>query len=290
MEWRSYNIRLGDGQYTMGDDRVGLGELMDARYLQLVSDLAHKPLCELRVLDLGAAEGLYGLELALQGATVLALEGREGPAERARHAAAALGLGDRYEVRVADVRELSVERYGTFDVVLCLGILYHLEAPDVFRLVRGTYELAEDLVIFRTAVGLQPKVDVREDGRTYHGFVYSETGTEWASLDNPRSFWPTRPSLLNLLCDVGFTSIVESVAPVVDGIDVLEDAIVLAAYKGRPVDAEAVAERASPEWRGTRIPERQRPERHPAQRALASAPLLRRLATRRFWASKTRRS
>jgi SAM-dependent methyltransferase len=183
-KWLSYNIRLGADRYTMGDDRVGPTELMDARYLQLVNDLAPKPLKDLRVLDLGAGEGLYGLELALQGATVLAIEGREEPAENARYAAAALGIDERYEIRVADVRDLSVERYGTFDVVLCLGILYHLEAPDVFRLVRATHELSESLVVFRTAVGLRPREAATDARRTYHGFVYSETKTRWASLDN----------------------------------------------------------------------------------------------------------
>jgi 2-polyprenyl-3-methyl-5-hydroxy-6-metoxy-1,4-benzoquinol methylase len=38
--------------------------------VQLVADLAHEPIERLRVLDLGAFEGLFAVELARQGATV----------------------------------------------------------------------------------------------------------------------------------------------------------------------------------------------------------------------------
>jgi 2-polyprenyl-3-methyl-5-hydroxy-6-metoxy-1,4-benzoquinol methylase len=33
------------------------------------------------------------------------------------------------EVRLEDVRALDPQRHGAFDVVLCLGLLYHLDAP-----------------------------------------------------------------------------------------------------------------------------------------------------------------
>jgi hypothetical protein len=35
----------------------------------------------------------------------------------------------------------------------------------------------------------------------------------WASLDNPTSFWLTKPSLVNLLVDAGFPSVLEDLAP-----------------------------------------------------------------------------
>jgi hypothetical protein len=69
----------------------------------------------------------------------------------------------------------------------------------------------------------------------------------------------------------------------------LEDAIVLVAIKGEPVDAAAVPERTSELWRTARIPERQRSERHPSQRLFANTPVLNRLSRRRFWRSTLRR-
>jgi len=72
--------------------------------VQLTSDLLG-PLDGLRVLDLACLEGLYGLELAMHGAEVLAIEGREQNAAKVRHAAERL-CPARFEVRVEDVREL----------------------------------------------------------------------------------------------------------------------------------------------------------------------------------------
>ena len=65
---------------------------------------------------------------------MVAIEGREANAAKARVAAEVLGL-ERLEIRVEDVRELSAERHGTFDVVLCLGLLYHLDADDLFPFI-----------------------------------------------------------------------------------------------------------------------------------------------------------
>jgi hypothetical protein len=36
------------------------------------------------------------------------------------------------------VRNLSEQRYGRFDVVLCVGLLYHLNEPDVLELLSCT--------------------------------------------------------------------------------------------------------------------------------------------------------
>jgi hypothetical protein len=95
---------------------------------------------------------------------------------------------------------------------------------------------------------------------------------------------------LNLLCDAGFTSVTESVAPPVPGIDVLEDLSLLLAVNGEPLQARAVPEQTSAEYRSGRVAEDQRPQRSIAQRRLASQPLVRRLMARRFWQATTRRS
>lgn len=274
MAWTAYNIRLSEGRYTMGDDRVGAAELMAVRYLQLVSAFARKPLDQLRVLDLGAMEGLYGLELAAHGASVVAVEGREGNAERALEAADALGVSDRYEMRVADARDLEVGE--SFDVVLCLGLLYHLPAADGVALMRKVYALTDHLAIIRTAVGL--KGGASYNG--YRGFEYAEPPGNWSSMGNDVSFWLTRPSLLNLLCDVGFASVVESVAPSVEGIDELEDLAVLVAAKGPAPRALAVADSATNRYRAERLSEDARPQRHPAQSRIRMPGLRRRFWTR----------
>jgi 2-polyprenyl-3-methyl-5-hydroxy-6-metoxy-1,4-benzoquinol methylase len=66
--------------------------------------------------------------------TVVALEGRQANLEKARFVKGILDL-DHLELVLDDVRNLNKDRYGFFDVVLCLGILYHLDTPDVMNFV-----------------------------------------------------------------------------------------------------------------------------------------------------------
>ena len=76
----------------------------------------------LRILDLACLEGLFSLELAMQGARVVGVEIREGNLTKARFAAEALGVSGVEFVR-DDVRNVDAGRYGRFDVILCSGIL-----------------------------------------------------------------------------------------------------------------------------------------------------------------------
>ena len=220
--WHSHNIHLGDGVWTLSD-REPAEASRERRYLQVVADAAGRPVAELRVLDLACEEGSFGIELARQGASVLAVEGRSGNVARARFAAEALGLGERYEVREDDVRNVDAERHGRFDVILNIGMLYHLDAPAVFELIFALAGMCDGLMFLSTHHGRFGERRFRFRGRTYHGSLVQEhgrgddartrMGNLRASLDNPASVWLTRPSLYNLLADAGFSSVLELRAP-----------------------------------------------------------------------------
>jgi SAM-dependent methyltransferase len=220
--WHSHNIHLGDGVWTLSDH-----ELVEAsrarRYLQVVADAAAKPLEQLRVLDLACEEGIFGIELARRGATVVGVEGRPGNVARARFAAEALGLGERYQVHEDDVRAVDAASYGRFDVILNIGILYHLDAPAVFELVFALAGMCEGLMLLSTHHGRFGERGFEFRGRSYRGSVVQEHRPRdsaeqrernlRASLDNPVSVWLTRPSLYNLLADAGFSSVLELRVP-----------------------------------------------------------------------------
>ena len=211
--WTNHNICLGEDLYTIGDRMVG-SEVKVQRFLQIIADITQKPFSELRVLDLACLEGLYGLELALQGATVVGIEGREANLAKARFTQEVLGLKNIEFVR-DDVRHLSRETYGTFDVVLCLGIFYHLDVPDVFEFAEHIYGVCQKLAIIDTHVSRSSESEYSYKGQAYRGSPYKEDETAWASIGNPESVWLTRPSLYNLLVDVGFTSVYECHQPIV---------------------------------------------------------------------------
>jgi SAM-dependent methyltransferase len=230
--WTNYNIHLGHGVFTIGPQSDGAAEQRVDRIVRVVEDSVRKPPGEIRVLDLACYEGAFALAFAERGASVLGLEAREEHVAKARFAAEALG-NTRVEFEHADVRELSVERHGTFDVVLCLGILYHLDAPDCFEFLHRVADACEDLAVVETQVGLHADRTETWRGHAYRGRSYAEDPIHpGAAKDNRRSFWPTRPALINLMTDVGFTSTTEVLTPLVPSVIPFRDHVTFVGRKG----------------------------------------------------------
>jgi SAM-dependent methyltransferase len=215
--WTAHNIHLADDIYTIDKCIVG-GEHQLRRVIQVISDLIAQPLHTLQVLDLGCLEGMYAIELARRGASVLGIEGREANLEKGVFVKDVLSLNN-LRLVMDDVRNLSQEKYGSFDVVLCLGILYHLDIPDAFTFIERVSEVCKKLAIIDTHICRQGAESVTYKGRKYSGSRYREhdpnsplgerISKAWASLDNPESFYMTRASLYNVLGHVGFTSVYE---------------------------------------------------------------------------------
>jgi hypothetical protein len=154
----------------------------------------------------------------LRGAEVVGIEGRVSNLGRAQFAAQALALGHCSFVQ-DDARNFTVEKYGSFDVVLCLGLLYHLDGASSFRVIQNLRETSRRMAIIDTEVSLARRSTLQRGGHSYEGTVVPEhkvadsdetrAARAWASLDNPRSFIFTRDSLIAALGDAGFTSVVE---------------------------------------------------------------------------------
>jgi tRNA (mo5U34)-methyltransferase len=102
----------------------------------------------MRVLDIGARDGFFSFELERRGADVLAVDYM--PAERTGFPIAARLLGSRVEFRQANVYHLSPAEIGTFDLVLFLGLLYHL--PDPIRALRIIRSLCTRRMYLETLV------------------------------------------------------------------------------------------------------------------------------------------
>lgn len=238
--WTAHNIQLGDNIYTIDNRLVG-DEIKLRRIVQILSDIACKPMENLRILDLACLEGLYAVEFAQHGAKVTAIEGREANIEKARFVKDALSL-DNLDLHLDDVRNLSRERYGAFDAVLCLGILYHLDSPDVFLFMDNIASVCDHYLILDTHISTSAEEFYVSNGKKYRGKYYKEHSPEssreerlsavWASLDNDRSFWLTRQSLYNLLTHSGFTTVFECHTPAES--QKPDDRFTLLAIKGRP--------------------------------------------------------
>jgi SAM-dependent methyltransferase len=218
--WTAHNCQLAPGLWTMRPGSVNFDE-KTRRCVRIAQDFFGPDLSGVRVLDLGAGEGGLSLEFAARGANVMCLEGRRMNIAKAEFSASALGL--EIDFRCQDVRHLRAdERY---DLVVCFGLLYHLDASSAVRLVETIGQMTERLLILDTHFSLEAPAVVDLDGRAYRGHPVREhavgTGAEakagqaWASLDNETSFWLSKPSLLNLLARVGFNTVYEVSSPLV---------------------------------------------------------------------------
>lgn len=81
----------------------------------------------MRVLDLGTRDGFFAFEFERRGAEVLAVD--YFPADKTGFAVAAELLGSRVVHMQANIYDITPEKHGSFDVVLMLGLIYHLPDP-----------------------------------------------------------------------------------------------------------------------------------------------------------------
>lgn len=118
--WR-HTMDLGQGVVTPGGSanrktlrRLGLPERLDG----------------LSVLDVGASDGFFSFEAERRGAQrVLAIDNFSSWSTREGFDVARRALRSRVEDKRIDVFELSPDTTGVFDLVLFLGVLYHLRHP-----------------------------------------------------------------------------------------------------------------------------------------------------------------
>ena len=192
-----HSIALAPGVVTPGRDETA------ARLpiLRLPASLAGRT-----VLDVGAWDGFFSFEAERRGATRVvaadefAWSGRSW-GSKAGFELARRTLGSRVEDVEVDVMELSPERVGgRFDLVLFLGVLYHLRHP-LLALERLASVTAGTLV-------LETHVDMLATRRPTMAFY---PGHE-LELD-PTNWWGPNPeAIAAMLRDVGFPR-VEIVTP-----------------------------------------------------------------------------
>jgi SAM-dependent methyltransferase len=221
-----HNIALGHGIYTARSNECfpAHQEIMEVINHALSGEFAGK-----RVLDLGCLEGYFAAECALHGADVVGVEGKLINVRKCQFVKAVLGLKSLRIVR-DDALAVTRARYGSFDVVLALGLLYHLDDP--FTFLGQVSELCDGFAVIDTHVALEklpesigdgwnPELSASQDfgyrGKTYTGRLFREFDRDakqlakdlspTASLANELSVWLTEDSLVELLRDVGFDQV-----------------------------------------------------------------------------------
>lgn len=120
-----HNLHLPDGTETCPSHP--LGDFPQSQWQQLAP---HLPLDMggQTVLDIGCNAGFYSIELARRGAMVTAIDVDEHYLAQARWVVQVFGLEDRIHLEQRQLYSLAHTRR-RWDVVLFLGLLYHLRYP-----------------------------------------------------------------------------------------------------------------------------------------------------------------
>jgi tRNA (mo5U34)-methyltransferase len=195
-----HTIDLGQGVVTQGADNSS--ERL-AR-IRLPEDLSGRS-----VLDVGAWDGFFSFEAERRRASRVvacdyyAWHGKgwdTGEGKAAFHLARTV-LDSRVEDVDLDVMQLSPERLGSFDVVLLLGVLYHL--PNPLLALERVASVATDLLVLETVVDM---VGVRRPAAAFY--------PDRELNDDPTNWWgPNHAAVVGMLNAVGFAR-VEVVTPI----------------------------------------------------------------------------
>ena len=191
-----HTIDLGGGVVTDGRDESPrkLG------WIDLPADLRGRT-----VLDVGAWDGFFSFECERRGAErVVALDrpawqepawGPGGFGTRSGFELARRALGSSVEDRELELDEISVETVGRFDVVLFLGVLYHLKHP--WAALERVASVCDGLLILETHADL---LDLRRPAMAlYPGGELAGDGSNW--------WGPNLAALKAMLREEGFARV-----------------------------------------------------------------------------------
>ena len=148
LRWH-HSIDLGHGIITPGQENTR----RKLARLKIPDSLAGKT-----VLDIGAWDGFFSFEAERRGAArVLATDSycwssTHEWAGKAGFDLAKAALGSQVDEMLIDVLDLSPSRVGLFDVVLFLGVLYHMKHP--LLALERVASVAKDMVIVETVVDM----------------------------------------------------------------------------------------------------------------------------------------
>jgi tRNA (mo5U34)-methyltransferase len=184
-----HQIDLGCGVVTPGSDNT----LARLAMVGMPEDLRGKT-----VLDVGAWDGAFSFEAERRGADrVVAVDSfcwsGEGWGTKAGFECARRVLASKVEDREVEVCDLSPDTVGVFDLVLFLGVLYHMKHP--LLALEHVFSVCRDHLILWT------QIDMADVARPAAAFY---PGSELNS--DPTNWWGFNvPAVIGLLRTAGFS-------------------------------------------------------------------------------------
>jgi tRNA (mo5U34)-methyltransferase len=223
-EW-FYSFELPDGRTTrmyISDDIATIHETRLAMIFSILDTMFADQWPQVTALDVACHEGYFAINLAKRGCRdVLGIDIRKENIEGAVLMRSVYGLSNlRFDER--DVLSLGPAEYGRFDVVLMLGLLYHLENPiEAIRVARAhTSRIC--LIETQIAPNLSGIVEwgsYRNPKQIVGTFAVVDESTEIAHRNREAnttsiSLVPSLEALLAIMSAVGFSRVEVAPPPV----------------------------------------------------------------------------
>ena len=145
------------------------------------------------VIDVGCGEGYFSNVLEKLGFKVTAIDGREGNVANGKKKYPSI------QFKTANIESDDIGRIGNFELVLCLGLIYHLENP--FKAIRNLSAMTAKHCIIETRIapGKMPlAVMLDEFGKS------DDQGIDYIALI------PSKSALVKMLYQAGFKNVYES--------------------------------------------------------------------------------
>jgi tRNA (mo5U34)-methyltransferase len=168
------------------------GYFFDPVVQQLGGSLAGK-----RVLDLACNAGFWSL-CALQSGCefVVGIDGRQLHIDQANFICEAEGIeSSRYSFLCGNIFDIDLSQFGSFDLVFCLGLMYHVSKP--MELIEKICEVNSDILIIDTFVLGVPG--------SFLGIRRNRLEEPRSSVDYELVFLPTKQCVLDIVEQFGYS-------------------------------------------------------------------------------------
>jgi tRNA (mo5U34)-methyltransferase len=198
-----YSFDLNGHQTPVSEKRINRHAQRKAYFLDPLVKLLGGSLAGKRVLDLGCNSGYWSLCALEAGCDfVVGIDAQPLNLEQAQFVFDVKDIQrERYRFEQGNVFDVDFHRFGEFDIVLCLGLLYHVNQP--MQLLRKISQVNRDILIIDTRVSMLPGrlLELRDE-------PYTTTPSTLISADSNLVFVPSKQAVLHMTQNVGYRAVI----------------------------------------------------------------------------------
>jgi 2-polyprenyl-3-methyl-5-hydroxy-6-metoxy-1,4-benzoquinol methylase len=196
----SYPFELAGHKTALDAGIINRHEQRKNYFFRPLVDLLGGSLAGKRVLDLACNQGFWSLAAIDNGCDyVLGIDGRQTHIDQANFVFDVKGIHkDRYDFRCGDIFDLLDEDLGTFDIVLCLGLMYHISKH--MTLLEHISSVNTDLLVIDTYLSRMRKslLEISKES----------LDIQTSSIDYELVMSPTKAAILDMVRQFNYHTVV----------------------------------------------------------------------------------